>query len=67
MSSGQLLIATTSAGKLREWQDLLADLPLALLTLRDLGIDFDVDETGSTFRAERACSRPSLWAARAAC
>jgi len=45
----QLLIATTSAGKLREWQSLLGDLPLQLISLRDVGITFDVDETGSTF------------------
>ncbi|HEY0584141.1 MAG TPA: non-canonical purine NTP pyrophosphatase, partial [Chloroflexota bacterium] len=49
MPATQLLIATTSSGKLREWQGLLAELPLELLTLRDVGIDFDVDETGSTF------------------
>jgi XTP/dITP diphosphohydrolase len=42
-------VATTSAGKLREWQALLADLPLELVTLADAGIDFDVEETGSTF------------------
>ena len=53
MPSARLLIATTSAGKLREWQALLADLPLELLSLADAGIDFDVDETGSTF-AENA-------------
>ncbi len=46
-----LLLATTSAGKLREWQGLLDDLPLELLTLRDVGITFDVDETGSTYAA----------------
>ena len=46
-----LLVATTSAGKLREWQSLLADLPFKLLTLRDVDIDFDVDETGSTYAA----------------
>jgi XTP/dITP diphosphohydrolase len=45
----RLLVATTSAGKLREWQALLADLPLELVTLADAGIDFDVEETGSTF------------------
>ena len=45
----RLLIATTSAGKLREWQALLGDLPLELLCLRDVGIDFDVEETGVTF------------------
>jgi XTP/dITP diphosphohydrolase len=44
-----LLIATTSAGKLREWQALLGDLPLDLVSLRELGISFDVDETGSTY------------------
>jgi XTP/dITP diphosphohydrolase len=49
MPPTQLLIATTSAGKLREWQALLRDLPLHLVSLRDLGISFDVDETGSTF------------------
>jgi XTP/dITP diphosphohydrolase len=48
----RLLIATTSAGKLGEWQALLAgaDLSLELLTLRDVGISFEVDETGTTFQ-----------------
>src|SRR6202158_5490249 len=49
MASVRLLIATTSAGKLREWQALLGDLPLELLSLGDVGITFDVEETGSTF------------------
>src|SRR3979411_2177138 len=53
MASARLLIATTSAGKLREWQALLADLPLELLSLADVGIEFDVDEPGTTF-AENA-------------
>jgi XTP/dITP diphosphohydrolase len=53
MTAGRrtLLVATTSAGKLREWKALLTDLPLELLTLRDVGIDFDVAETGSTYAA----------------
>ena len=46
-----LLIATTSAGKLREWRSLLADVPCELVGLRDVGIDFDVEETGRTFAA----------------
>lgn len=49
MSDVVLLLATTSAGKLVEWQALLADLPLRLLRLSDVGIDFDVAETGSTY------------------
>jgi XTP/dITP diphosphohydrolase len=51
MARTRLLLGTTSAGKLREWQALLEDLPLDLLTLRDVGIDFDVEETGETFAA----------------
>jgi XTP/dITP diphosphohydrolase len=49
MPPTQLLIATTSAGKLREWQALLANLPFELVSLGEVGIDFDVEETGSTF------------------
>src|SRR5438445_4819695 len=49
MSDARLLVATTSAGKLREWQGLLGDLPLTLVRLADVGIDFDVEETGSTY------------------
>src|SRR5438105_1423832 len=49
MPAARLLVATTSAGKLREWHALLGDLPLDLLSLADAGIDFDVEETGTTF------------------
>jgi XTP/dITP diphosphohydrolase len=51
MTANRLLLATTSSGKLREWQALLGDLPLELVTLRDVGIDFDVEETGTTYAA----------------
>lgn len=45
-----LLIATTNKGKLREYQALLADLPVRLLTPLDVGLaDFDVEETADTF------------------
>jgi XTP/dITP diphosphohydrolase len=54
MATPQLLIATTSAGKLREWQGLLRDLPLELVSLNEVGISFDVDETGSTFAQNAA-------------
>jgi XTP/dITP diphosphohydrolase len=51
MARAKLLIATTSVGKLREWQQLLEDLPFDLLTLHDAGIKFDVEETGSSYAA----------------
>ena len=45
-----LLIATTNPGKLREYREIFASLPLRLLNLADVGLgQMDVDETGVTF------------------
>ncbi len=49
----QLLIATHNRGKLMEYQELFAGLPLDLITLDEVGIREDVEETGATF-AENA-------------
>jgi XTP/dITP diphosphohydrolase len=49
LADRRLLLATTSSGKLREWQALLADVPVQLVTLPEQGIHFDVEETGATF------------------
>ena len=45
----KLLIGTRNAGKFRELAELLADIPYEMVSLAKLGIDFEVDETGSTF------------------
>jgi XTP/dITP diphosphohydrolase len=50
----KILIATRNPGKLREYRDLLADLPtgtesLEWVLLTDIGIEVDVEETGTTF------------------
>jgi XTP/dITP diphosphohydrolase len=47
----QLLIATGNEHKLNEFRTLLADLPVELVGLRDVGITDDVAETGDTFEA----------------
>jgi XTP/dITP diphosphohydrolase len=46
-----LLIATTNQNKLREYAAIFAGLPFELRTLRDVGIDDDVEETGATIAA----------------
>jgi XTP/dITP diphosphohydrolase len=48
-----LLIATTNRAKLSEYRLLLADLPLTLLSLGDVGIKVAPQENGATF-AENA-------------
>ncbi len=44
-----LLVATTNPGKLAELQEFLSDLPLILVSLKDVGITINVEETGKTF------------------
>ena len=44
-----LLIATRNQGKKVEYAEILGDLSLELVTLDELGIDTEVDETGSTY------------------
>lgn len=64
----QLVLATGNAGKLKELQALLADLPYAIVTQKSLGVT-DADETGLSFvenallkarHAARATGLPAL-------
>lgn len=48
-SGEQLLIATGNAGKIREMEELLADLPLILRGLKEFPDVAEVEETGATF------------------
>ena len=57
----KLLIATTNPGKLAELQEFLADLPLTLVDLKDVGITVNVEETGKTFE-ENALLKATYYA-----
>ena len=48
-----LLLATSNLHKLKEFRAIFSDLPLRLLSLRDLQLAIDVEETGTTY-AENA-------------
>ncbi|MCI0862887.1 MAG: non-canonical purine NTP pyrophosphatase [Chloroflexi bacterium] len=58
----RLLIATGNPGKMREYAGLLRDIPLELVSLRDLAITHEVEETGETFE-ENAWLKASEYAA----
>jgi len=45
----KLLIATTNVGKLKEISSFLSDLPFKIVSLKDVGIDDKVEETGSNY------------------
>jgi XTP/dITP diphosphohydrolase len=49
MLAPRLVLATNNRGKLREFQRLLQGCGFSLVTPADLGIDWDVDETGTSF------------------
>ncbi len=62
-----LLVATTNPGKLNEFRQLMADLPVDWLSLKDVGLDqMEVEETGDTFaanallKAEAYCAASGL-------
>lgn len=49
----ELLLATTNNHKLEEYRAIFSDLPFHVLSLHDIHLDLDVEETGTTF-AENA-------------
>jgi XTP/dITP diphosphohydrolase len=64
----KLLVATNNAGKVRELADLLAGLPVQLLSLSDIGGVTEVGETGATFeenailKARGYAMQTGMWA-----
>ena len=57
----KLLIATHNKGKLREFRHLLEDFHLEVTDLDAVGIEHDVEETGTTF-AENAILKARAYA-----
>jgi len=45
-----LLLATTNRHKVEEFRTIFADLPYRLLSLSDVALNMDVEETGTTFQ-----------------
>ena len=56
-----LLVATHNQGKIREYRDLLAGLPIAVTWLDQEGVTLEVEETGTTF-VENACLKAAQYA-----
>jgi XTP/dITP diphosphohydrolase len=59
----KLLVATNNPGKLGEYRGLLAELPFEIVSLKEEGIDFEVEETASTFE-ENAAIKACAYAGR---
>ena len=59
----KLLIATTNNGKLQEITSILADLPLKLVSLKELNLKEKPEETGKTFE-ENAIIKAKFYAGK---
>ena len=57
----KLLVATRNPGKVKEYQELLTDLPVEITWLEAEGITLEVDETGASFE-ENALLKASAYA-----
>lgn len=66
LTHNKLLIATQNQAKFAEIKHLLGDIPYAIVSLTDLGITHDVEETGTTFeenailKAQTYCAMTGL-------
>src|SRR5712692_8276657 len=56
-----LLLATTNPHKLEEYCAIFSDVPFRLLSLHDVQLDIDIEETGTTF-AENATLKAHAYA-----
>ena len=45
----RLIVATKNAGKIKEIKELLEGYDFEIMSLKDLGIDTEIEETGSCF------------------
>ena len=45
----RLIFATSNAGKMKEIREILKDLKVEILSMREAGIDVDIVEDGKTF------------------
>lgn len=45
----KIVFATGNAGKMREIRDILKDMDLEIASMKEAGIDIDIEEDGSTF------------------
>ncbi|MDD6735041.1 MAG: XTP/dITP diphosphatase [Clostridiales bacterium] len=45
----KIVAATTNRGKVREFQEVLGELGFEIVPMQDMGLDLEIEETGSTF------------------
>lgn len=57
----KLVFATGNAGKMREIRELLKDLDLEILSMKEAGVSLDIKEDGDTFEANAVIKAKAVW------
>ena len=60
MSKKRLVFATGNQGKVNEFRQMLGD-EYEILSMKDLGVDVDIVEDGTTFEEMLLLKRRQLW------
>ena len=50
----KIIIATTNEGKMKEFRALLAHKDVEIMSMKEAGIDIDIEENGTTFEQNAA-------------
>lgn len=50
----KIIFATGNEGKLREIRDIMSDMDVEIISMKEAGIKVDIDENGDTFEENAA-------------
>ena len=57
----KIVVATQNKGKVKEIKEILADLPVEVKTMGEVGIDIDIEENGTTFEENAKIKAVAQW------
>lgn len=57
----KIVFATSNEGKMREIRELLKDLGMEILSMKEAGVRIDIEENGATFEANALIKARAVW------
>lgn len=57
----KIVFATSNVGKMREIREILKDLGMEILSMKDAGVDVDIVEDGDSFEANAMIKAKAVW------
>lgn len=57
----KIVFATSNEGKMREIRELLKDLGMEILSMKEAGVRIDIEEDGATFEANALIKARAVW------